>query len=304
MNPLRSYLGWLNPKRHRQLAGASVLLGMGLLASLGMASRPGGNEPPPPPDTIAANGTVEGARRTVEIRPEVTGTLATLPVRVGQQVQAGELLFELRNDTQQAEVLVAEKDGAVAWARHRELEALCQRAQRARSGVSDEERDRAFFQREQAALQAERLEAVGKFKRAELAKTQVRAPWAGRVMQLYVEPGTAVGPASARPVLRLADTSRRRVRAAVEERNVGRVGPGQRAIVTTEGVRFQGKEFSGRVTEVAAIMGQTAPLSDDPEEYKDVYFFEVWIDLEGAEDLPLNHRVRVRIEVRPPEPQG
>jgi hypothetical protein len=44
-------------------------------------------------------------------------------------------------------------------------------------------------------------------------------------------------------------------------------------------------------------MGKRAPQSDAPGEYKDVYYREVMIDLEGPEELPINLRVQVRIEV-------
>jgi hypothetical protein len=40
-------------------------------------------------------------------------------------------------------------------------------------------------------------------------------------------------------------------------------------------------------------MGQRGPRTDRPEEFKDVYFREVLVTLDGGRDLPLNLRVRV-----------
>lgn len=97
-------------------------------------------------------------------------------------------------------------------------------------------------------------------------------------------------------MLLLADVSRRRVRAFVEELDVARVRVGQPALVTADG--YAGQEFAGRVTVVVPVMGKSGPQSDAPEEYKDVYFREVLIDLDQGADLPLNLRVRVRIRTQ------
>ena len=129
--------------------------------------------------------------------------------------------------------------------------------------------------------------------RAELAKTRLRAPCDGRVLQVYAEPGEMAGPATAQPVLLLADVSRRRVRAFVEELDAARVQVGQQATVTADGL--PGREFTGRVAVLLPRMGKRAPQTDTPGEYKDVYYREVLIDLDKADELPLNLRVQTRI---------
>jgi HlyD family secretion protein len=141
-----------------------------------------------------------------------------------------------------------------------------------------------------AAAQA-RLELA----EAELAKTRLRSPSSGVVLQVLCEPGEAAGPSSAQPVLVLADLSRRRVRAFIEELDAGRVQSGQRVVVTADG--FPGQEYNGQVSVVLARMGKRAPHSDEPGEYRDVYYREVLIDLDSAHELPLNLRVHVRIRI-------
>jgi multidrug resistance efflux pump len=103
------------------------------------------------------------------------------------------------------------------------------------------------------------------------------------------------GPTSAQPILILADLSRRRTRAFVEELDIAKVKVGQRALVTADG--YPGKEFPGYVSVVVSRMGKRAAQSDAPGEYKDVYYREVLIDLDQGDELPLNLRVQVRIEV-------
>jgi multidrug resistance efflux pump len=130
---------------------------------------------------------------------------------------------------------------------------------------------------------------------AELAKTRVLAPTKGRVLQLYAEPGEQAGPTTAQPVLLLADLSRRRVRAFVEELDAIRVRPGQKATITADAL--PGKELRGTVAVALPRMGKRAPHSDVPGEYRDLYFREVLIDLDAAEDLPVSLRVQALINL-------
>ena len=132
---------------------------------------------------------------------------------------------------------------------------------------------------------------------AELAKTKLIAPTAGRVLRVFAEPGEVAGPTTSQPVLLLADLSRVRVRAFIEELDATRVQPGQAATVTSDSL--PGKRFAAKVVQVAPRMGRRAPQTDSPGEYKDLYYREVIIEPEGAGTLPLNYRVQARIRVEP-----
>ncbi|MBV8266268.1 MAG: HlyD family secretion protein [Planctomycetaceae bacterium] len=135
--------------------------------------------------------------------------------------------------------------------------------------------------------------------KAELAKTRLLAPSDGRILRVYAEPGEIAGPNTAQPVLLLADLSRRRVRAFIEELDAARVRVGQRAVVTSEGL--PGKEFPGVVSLTLPRMGQRGLQTDAAGEYRDIYFREALIDLDAGEELPLNLRVQTRIHVNPGE---
>jgi multidrug resistance efflux pump len=134
---------------------------------------------------------------------------------------------------------------------------------------------------------------------AELAKTRLLAPFNCRIVQIYAEPGEMAGPTTTQPILILADLSRWRVRAFVEELDVAHVKVGQEATVTAE--PYPGKEFPGKLAVVVPRMGKRSLQSDAPGEYKDLYFREVLIDLNTNEELPLNLRVQARIHVNPRE---
>jgi multidrug resistance efflux pump len=132
---------------------------------------------------------------------------------------------------------------------------------------------------------------------AELAKTRLVAPSDGIALQTFAEPGEVTGPSSTQPILILANMATRRVRAFVEELDVAHLREGQEAVVTAEG--FPGKEFAGKVVVIVPRMGKRAPQSDQPNEYKDLYFQEVLIDLQPGTQLPLNLRVRTTIHIPP-----
>lgn len=296
-------LGRIPSERWKRRALWCVLVGVLGLAGLAWAlATPGGSrrtEKPMVPERVAANGLVEGASREIALFPEVAGTLAALHVQVNQEVKAGAPLFELHNETQKAQVALAEAELTSAEAQLEQAKADWGRSQsihRMQSGAIsaqavDADRCRWLVGQARVAETAARLRLA----KAELAKTQVRSPIAGRVLQIHHEPGTLVEPRKhGDPVLRLADVSRRRVRAWVEELDVAKVAVGQRAELTADG--FSGKTFTGRVVEVAGRMGKDAPHSDAPGEYRDVYYREVVIELDGGEQLPLNLRVQVYIE--------
>ncbi len=74
------------------------------------------------PDRIAANGVIEGAHLEAALRFEVTGILAAIHVKEGQEVQRGTLLAELDNDTQKHHVALARAELATARADLERLE--------------------------------------------------------------------------------------------------------------------------------------------------------------------------------------
>jgi membrane fusion protein (multidrug efflux system) len=243
---------------------------------------------------ISAVGKTEGAREELGLRAEVAGTIRAVHVRANQDVAAGELLVELNNDAQQAQV---QRTEALVKGREADLDRARdtqERARRSQHGVSPAEVQQAEAALRRARADCDVVRAEHRLAQAELARTRLRAPWAGRVLRVHVEPGALVGPGSAQPLLLLADVSRRRVRAFIEELDALRVRPGQRAVVTVDGLPE--RTFSGRIgDEVLLRMDREAPRSDAPGEYQDIYHRPVVIDLDAGLELPLNLRVQVRI---------
>jgi multidrug resistance efflux pump len=309
--------------------------------------------PAPAADLVSANGTTEGARPEVALRPEVPGILTAVNVRENDTVEKGQVVAELSNESQKAQVALARAELAAAREALKKLEAGeraqviaraqadeaakaaayekarrdADRAQSTAGGLSASDRDNYLTQlklakadwdkakadlalvqegaraEDVAAARAQVAVAEAKLRAAEadLAKTRLTALTPGKVLQVFAEPGEMASPGSAQPVLLMADLSKRRVRAFVEELDVDRIAVGQAAFVTADGL--PGKTFTGKVSVAVPRMGRRAPQSDAPNEMKDLYFREVIIDLDGGDELPTNLRVQVRIQPKPREKQ-
>lgn len=124
-------------------------------------------------------------------------------------------------------------------------------------------------------------------------KCVVRAPQAGRVLRVHLLPGETVSALTPRPIISLADLSRLRVRAEVDERELGRLHIGQ--AVTVHADAFPEREFAGRVASFGALMGRKQVRTGDPAEKSDRDVLEVLIDLdERDERLVVGLRTNVR----------
>jgi membrane fusion protein, multidrug efflux system len=120
------------------------------------------------------------ANESLEIRPEITGQIATLHFSDGEEVAQGQLL--LRLDDRELRAQLAE-----AGARLELAEQEWQRMGNLFAGqfVSQAEVDRSRAEQQRAVAEVERL-------RARLAKTELRAPFAGKVGARRVAPGATV----------------------------------------------------------------------------------------------------------------
>ena len=84
-----------------------MLAGVGgrlLLRSDGLAAGLEKSALSAPPDRVSANGIVEGARPEISLRPETPGLLKVLNVRENAVVHRGQVLAEIANETQKAQV--------------------------------------------------------------------------------------------------------------------------------------------------------------------------------------------------------
>jgi HlyD family secretion protein len=129
---------------------------------------------------------------------------------------------------------------------------------------------------------------------AVLAKTFIRSPIDGVVLRTHHHSGETVLTSQVDPVATIGNISRLRVRAEVDELDVNRVRPGQRAYVRADA--FGDRRFPGVVSEVGQSLGKKQIRTEHPEERVDAKVLEVLVVLDEFDGLRPRLRVDVFIE--------
>lgn len=167
------------------------------------------------------------------------------------------------------------------------------------------EQERASLRRVQALAGMPlptRLEGSLATARAELAlietaleRTRIRAPSDGTVLLVNTRAGETVTPSPEDVLMVFGDLSRLRIRAEIEERDVGKIRSGQSVVVRTDA--FPGQDFAGRVERTANALGAPRLNAKGPRRPSDQDVLQVMIELEGRP--PLIPGMRVDVFFRP-----
>lgn len=213
-------------------------------------------------------GTVHACRRA-HLAPSVGGTVARLLIREGDEVTANQLLLELWNQDLVAELERAAREAVASRATATEAcvraDAADREAQRflelKKKGLAAEDSvDRAVSTAQalraackaaeaQSSVSAARRDVI----RAQVERTQLRAPFGGRVAELNAELGEFVTPSPpgipTLPAVDLVDTSCLYVSAPLDEVNAPKVRPGMPARISLDA--WPDKLFEGTVRRVA-----------------------------------------------------
>ncbi len=202
-------------------------------------------------ESVLASGTIE-ASQLVSVGAEVSGSIKTLKVALGDAVKAGDLIAEIDSLNQENAVRASEAALAGIEAQKRMQAATLAKAQvtleRAEKLfpeelISDAELQAAQLAVETAQGQLEALEA--QIQQAEisvdnaklnLSRTQIVAPMDGTVVSLEVEVGQTVNAVNSTPtIVKLANLDQMVVKAEISEADVPRVEAGQRVYFTILG---------------------------------------------------------------------
>ena len=137
-------------------------------------------------------------------------------------------------------------------------------------------------------------------------KTRLRAPLSGRILQLHAKIGETVAPAPDQPLIVIGDMSVIRVKAEVDERDVGKLSVGQSAFVRSDA--FGARSFEGKISAVALALGPPRIGQRGPRRPTDVEVLEVTIDLVPGSPLLPGMRVdaffrKTEEPAKPAEPQ-
>jgi len=198
-------------------------------------------------------GTVR-VRRRAELSPQIGGLVVNLPHREGDWVEAGEVLVQLDDSAQKAELLsarttveaaVAQADEACLAAELAEKELIRSENLHAKGIASDQNLDilRTDRDRTRAGCVAARAaieQAAARVGSADvqMAFTTLRAPFSGTIAELSTEVGEYITPSPPGlpipPVIDLLDPASIYVSAPIDEVDAERIQVGQAVRVTVD----------------------------------------------------------------------
>jgi HlyD family secretion protein len=141
---------------------------------------------------------------------------------------------------------------------------------------------------EDVMVAAARVKAAGARReqaKATLERLTVKAPIAGKVLQVRYRAGEYFNPLGAESLVVMGDTSKLRVRMDVDERDIAGIEVGSTAFATA--IALPGKRFEGKVVETGRRMGRKNIRTDDPVERIDTKILEVVVELNSTEGLLL-----------------
>lgn len=213
-------------------------------------------------------GTIKACRRA-GISPSTGGQIASLPVKEGDVVKAGQVLMELWNEdimsqyelaTREAKASVALANQACVRAEVAKRESERQQKLKKKNLSSEEAVDKADGEAraQQAACNAARATSeVSKSKlnviQAELERTRLIAPFNGIVAEVNGEIGEFVTPSPVGiptpPAVDLMDTSCLYVSAPIDEVDAPRIRVGMKAHISLDAL--SGETFNGTVKRIA-----------------------------------------------------
>jgi HlyD family secretion protein len=128
----------------------------------------------------------------------------------------------------------------------------------------------------------------------ELEKLTIRTPITGTILKVDVRAGEVAAPSLAQPLLLLGDLSHLRVRAELDEHNIGKIKVGDAATVRAEA--FSGQTFMGKVAAVAPLVQPARLAAPGSRNFTDFNVNEVIVDLNEAGPLIAGMKVDVYFE--------
>ena len=229
----------------------------------------------------------------VVVGSEVSGTIVRLAVEEKQAVKKGQLLAELRADDLAAERAEAKARIVEIDAEIRLAEVELDRAESLYSKQVDTASRRDKAVRDLEVSRARRGTALASVARieTELAKRRIVSPIDGVVIVRHVDAGEPIEARAA--LVTIADLSRVRIEAEVDEFDVARLSVGAQAKIAAEG--YDETRWRGIVEEIPDAVSGRRLKPQDPGKPQDTRVLLVKIRLEEPTPLKLGQRVEVEI---------
>jgi HlyD family secretion protein len=231
--------------------------------------------------SIEASGVIE-AISSVEIKSKASGEVLFLGAEIGDMVKKGAMLGQIDQRTPKNILNQSKSDLEAAKVRLSNAKSQYDRGIELHANASISDKDFEDIQENYAQAKSTLVRTEVSFENAKIAldDTIVRSPVKGTIISRTVEVGQVISsPTSAvgggTVLMTMADLSKVRVRALVDEIDVGKVSIGQ--IVSIKVAAYRDKEFFGTVSKI-----EPKAMID-----QNVTTFPVLIDIDNDENLLL-----------------
>jgi len=245
--------------------------------------------------SVQAAGVIEPVT-TVELKSKASGEILEIAADTGDVVEAGELLVQIDKRTPRNSL--AQTQAELEAARARRDIAKTQRDRAAdlfgSRTINEVDYEQSILEHANAKAEVVRAEVAVENSRIALDDTEVRAPIRGTVIAREVEVGQVISSPTqdvggGTVLLNMADLRSVQVRALVDETDIGKIRPGQKANVTV--AAYPNQPFDGKVLKVE-------PKAEDEEA---VTLFAVIVTIDNTRGLlrpGMNAEVEVDIASR------
>jgi membrane fusion protein (multidrug efflux system) len=205
------------------------------------------------PDDVVLTGTLK-PRAQVQVVAEVQARLVRVLKDEGARVAKGEVLAELdatdyrlAGDRARAALAMAEANRAHARTEKERADSLLETG-----GITDRDHLAAGVALQVADASLAQARADAAIAAQQLARTEVRAPFRGRVARRFPDPGAMLAPGT--PLFTLVDDSTLEFEAAVPSRDLGRVRVGAPVSLTVDAL--EDTRVEGRIARVEPLVDE------------------------------------------------
>lgn len=227
---------------------------------------------------VSATGVVQPIDR-VEIKSKASGTIEELAIEQGDHVKKGDLIARLDQKDERAEYEQAQANLDIARAELKQAQLNYDRRGRLfEKGLVSEE-ELGEIELALATAKGKLVQAKTALERAteRLAEAVVRAPINGVILQKYVEEGQIIASgvsnvSGGTPIVDIADMNSVYIQAGVDEIDIGKIRPGQAAVVRAEA--YPNLQFNGTIVRIAP----------EAKVEQNVTLFDVIIEVENTDD--------------------
>lgn len=239
----------------------------------------------------AAKGIVESIDEA-KVSSKVIGLVQKITVAENESVRKGQTVVILGNREVKAQIKEAEALKIKAEANYEKAKIDYERYERLYKNDAVTLDELEDHKRRLKSSEGELLESNAHLEYAEavLSNYSLKSPINGIVTRRHLEIGETAG--EGMPILSIADIDKLRVKAELDETDVGKVNVGQGVEVLVDA--YPERIYNGRVEKISKDVKRKSVRSFDPVAWMDINSQEITIKLDSIEGLKIGMTVDVR----------